>query len=203
MARPLASINLELYQARQFLVLLPAALVVAAAGLEQLRAALLPRLGRWPVAAGGAALLVGLLFTSYVGLGRYWEHSKSPEGLVARFVRDHGAAGTAVISLHIAMDAAFSFYPPDAAAYYTKPLDTPDGLYFSDSLSVQVRDWPTMQWTHAVAEIGRHPRRWVAWQMRANDDLAAELMAGCTPVAGATAEYPPFKVALVEDCPGL
>jgi len=46
--RPLANINLELYQARQFLVLLPAALVVAVAGLEQLRAALRPRVGRRP-----------------------------------------------------------------------------------------------------------------------------------------------------------
>ncbi len=206
--RPLLHINVELFQARQFLVLLPAAMVVAAAGLEQLRAALQPRVGRpaptrlgWPLAVGGAALLAGLLFASYVGLSRYWEHSKSPEGLVARFVRDHGAPGTAVISMHIAMDAALSFYAPDAAAYFTKPYPQPHGLYFSDSLSVQMRAWPTMQWTHPATELGRYPRRWVGWQMGVNDALAAEVMAGCTPVAGATAEFPPFKVALVENCP--
>jgi len=67
------------------------------------------RAGRWPVAIVGAALLAGLLFVSGVGLGRYWDHPKSPEGLVARFVRDPGQAGTARIPLNVAP-------PPDQSA---------------------------------------------------------------------------------------
>lgn len=204
--RPLTGVNLQLYQARQFLVLLPAALVVIAAGLEQTRHALAaapPRLNRWLAAAAGAALLVGLVYASAAGLERYWGQTKSPEGWVARFVRDRGAAGTAVISLHVSLDAAFSFYVPDAAAYFTKPLATPAGLFFADSLSAQVRDWPTMERPHPLVALGSYPRRWLAWERGLSEPLIDTLTAGCTLVPGAAAAFGPFEVRLVENCPPL
>ncbi len=200
---PLAHINLHLYQTRQFLVLLPAAFGVVAAGLAQVPALLPTRFGRRPAVVVQTGLLVALLLLSYPGLSRYWGHTKSPEGWVARFVRDQGAAGTAIISLHISLDAAFSVYVPDAAAYFTKPLNTPDGLYFADALSVQLRDWATLTRPHPTIEISRYPRRWLAWEMGVSDDLVSTLTAGCTPVPGATAEFRPFKVVLFENCPSL
>ncbi len=201
--QPLTHINLQLYQTRQFLVLLPAAFGVAAAGLAQVAARLPARLGRWPAGLAQGGLVAALLLLSYPGLNRYWTTTKSPEGWVAQFVRDRGAAGTAVVSLHISLDAAFSFYAPDAPAYFTKPLATPQGIMFADALSVQVRDWDTLQQTHPLAEVGAYPRRWLAWVLGEGDDLIATLAAGCTPVPGATAEYWPFKVMLVENCPPL
>jgi hypothetical protein len=202
-ARPLLNIDLHLYEARQFLVLLPAALLVIAAGLEQLRALLPVRWGRWPAWVGGGLLLAALVWVSAVGLGRYWGQTKSPEGQAAVFMRDQGVAGSAVVSLHYAADAALSFYAPRAAAYFTKPQNTPAGLYFADSLSVQLRDWPEMQRPHPVAEIGHYPRRWVVWESGVSDAFVQTITAGCTPVPGAAAEFAPFKVVLVDHCPPL
>jgi hypothetical protein len=204
LASPLLGVNLQLYQSRQFLVLLPAALVTAAAGLEQGAAALRQagrRFGPPLTATAGVALLAALVWASGAGLSRYWSQTKSPEGEAARFVRDHGAAGAAIISLHVSTDAAFSFYAPDAAAYFTKPLETADGWRLADSLSAQVRDWLDVQRPHALAELGAYPRRWVAWEQGPGDALAMTLTAGCTPVPGATAEFAPFRVMLVDGCP--
>ena len=203
-AGPLVGIQMQLYQSRQFLVLLPAAYVTAAAGLA-LGARWLrrtgPRLGPRLVTTAGVALLAGLVAASGAGLSRYWSHTKSPEGQAALFVHDHGAAGAAVVSLHYSVDAALSFYAPDAAAYFTKPQRTAGGVVFADALSVQVRDWGHYAYPYALADIQAYPRRWVIWQQDVSDALAATLLEGCTPVPGATAEFAPFKVTLVEGCP--
>ncbi|MCC7358810.1 MAG: glycosyltransferase family 39 protein [Anaerolineales bacterium] len=206
---PLFGVNLHAYDARQFLVLLPAALVTAAAGLEQSAAWLRQagawlgglRAAEWLAAAAGLALLTGLAAASAAGLLRYWEQSKSPEGEVARFVRDHGPAGAAVVSLHYSVDAALSFYAPDAPAYFTKPQRTDRGVFFADTLSVQLRDWRDLPRPHPLAEISAYPRRWVAWEQGSSDELAAQLTAGCAPVPGAAAAFGPFQVMLVDGCP--
>jgi 4-amino-4-deoxy-L-arabinose transferase-like glycosyltransferase len=202
--RPFAGVEMQLYQTRQFLVLLPAALVTAAAGAQQL-ADWLRRLAapRWLVLGLGLMLALVVVGFSAPGLGRYWSITKSPEGQVARFVRDHGVAGTAVISLHASLDAAFDFYAPGAARYFTKQLRTPAGVIYGDSLSVQVRDWPLMPRPYTAADISSYARRWVAWQVGVSDALVAELTAGCTLVAGGSATFAPFAVTLVENCPPL
>lgn len=192
--QPILGINLPLFEVRQFLVLLPAGCVGLALGLAQLRAWLPAR----PARAIWLGLTVVVVASSAQGAYRYWRTPKSPEGLAARYVRAKYRPDAAVVALHYSLDAAFSFYRPDGTVY-TKPFPLDGDARFSTSLSVLRSDWAQLQRPYTVADIQRHPRRWVLSAVGEAGGLVAALTQGCLTVDRAL--FAPFEVVLVEACP--
>jgi hypothetical protein len=105
---PLLGIRLPVPEAKQFLVLFPALLILMASGLAELH---------WWLAGfrRGAVLLVTvacgtILFLNANGLHSYWNNPKSPEGLAVLRFRDRQQAGENVVSLHYSTTHALAFY---------------------------------------------------------------------------------------------
>jgi uncharacterized membrane protein len=198
---PLLSIAMPIFQSRQFIPLLPALYVLAAAGLDHLWAAARGQVSRplRPLAAvSGVTLSALAVFASLAGVGRYWAESKSPEGQMARYVRDHLRPDVTVISLHYSLDGAFSAYPIENRLY-TKPLGPPPETMFSDSLSITRAGWTTLTRPYTVGDVAQSSSRWVLWLAGENEDWAAALTAGCGVIDEAA--FGPFRAAEVEGCP--
>jgi hypothetical protein len=197
-ARPLLGIELEAYQSRQFVTLLPALFVLVGAGGGWLLEGVAARLGRRMALSLGLVLTAALIAGSLVGLRRYWAETKSPEGLVARYLVEHFEPGQAVVSLSYSVDAAISFYGPQAPIF-TKPLMFPEGLALSDSLSVLLWDWRAIHRFHTLEDVAQYPSRWVVWLAGEQDETAALVAAGCFVVDEAS--FGPFQVRELENCP--
>ena len=120
--------RLPLYESKQFMVLLPSLFVLVALGIHQVQ--------QLPPAWFGQMLALSICalvaYGSYASLQRYWTTPKSPEGLAVLAVRDRVRASDAVVSLYYSLDAAISFYLPEASLY-TKPLKSSDDYLFSRS----------------------------------------------------------------------
>ncbi len=216
--KPVLSINMPLYQSRQFIPLLPAGYVLVAAGFDALFASVANRRGAafaagarpqtqtvgrmlrpaWLPAGAAAVLFIIALLASWAGVGRYWAVSKSPEGDLARYLQAQAAPGEAVVSLHYSLDAALSAYAP-LGPIYTKPLGPPPDTRFSTSLSIVRADWLTLTRNHSLAEVQQSPQRWVLWLAGDQGDVQAALTADC--VITAEAAYGEFRGIRLEACP--
>ena len=122
---PLLSIRLPLSEAKQFVILIPACLVLIASGLAELRHRLGHRNGTLLVTAVCGAMI----FLNAIGLQSYWTYPKSPEGLAIFGLRDKLQAGEAVVSLHYSLNYALGFYT-SGIPIYLNPMQDGDSYRY-------------------------------------------------------------------------
>ena len=192
-AQPLLRLNLPNYEARQFLVLLPALYWLAAHGLAWLGAHL-PRALAW---GGALALSAVVVVGSAQGLSRYWTTTRSPEGYAAQYVAARLAPGDALVALDYFSRAALRYYVPLPPAY-VRPYAAAEGLRFQVQAVTDVVEAGT-----PLAEVRAHPRLWVFAVPGRLDAHLAEVVAGCQVVETTTYPPTPIQVQLVTDCADL
>ncbi len=105
---PFLGLHMPKFQARQFLALLPALLLCMGFGLVWLSQRLRP--GLRPALA--FLLSLSILAGSLVGLQKYFDLTKSPEGQAVQFVRDNLSSTDALVSLQYSLTAAVAYYIP-------------------------------------------------------------------------------------------
>jgi hypothetical protein len=183
-------VQMSAKDAKQFLPLLPAALVCAALGVDTA----VRRLPRPASAILVVALAAGAVGLAADGLPRYWATSKSPEGELALELRDRFRDGDAIVSLHTSLRRALRHYvtelepavwPSDAYAPWFGPALPPGSAPPTEA--------------HALVEAlaGSHGRLWLLG--RRGDERLAALPAGCR--AERRLEREPF-VAIELRCGG-
>ena len=185
-------IHIPSFQARQFIVLLPAFYGLVALGWQAL---LQPRLG-WPGRAIALALWGAALVACLPGLARYWTLTKSPEGDLALALRQETNPGDAVVSLHYSLDAALSFYTPAGVRVFTKPVAQASGYAFSSSLSI-LYGVPIATPYH-LADIRGSPRVWVLARQGYATDIVTALSQGCS--SPVMQSFPPFVILRLDNC---
>jgi uncharacterized membrane protein len=188
----LLHLHIPSYQARQFIVLLPAFYGLVGLGLRLL-------FNLRPITLGqmlGVALWAVAAIACLSGLQRYWTMTKSPEGDLVLALRQETQPGDAIVSLHYSLDAALSFYGPPGVSVFAKPVAEASGYAFSDSLSILY----TAQYTYPyhLSDIRRSQRVWVLAREGSASDIIAALSKGCT--VAATQDYPPFEILRLADC---
>ncbi|HEX6293327.1 MAG TPA: glycosyltransferase family 39 protein [Herpetosiphonaceae bacterium] len=192
-AVPLFGIMLPVFEAKQFVVLLPSVFVLLAVGIHRLRQIR-------PAWLHGLALLgicAVIIAGNLLALQRYWTITKSPEGLAVLALRERMQPDDAIVSLHYSVDAVLSFYLPQATVY-TKPGRDGDTYRFSRSLSILIGDRQKITRPATVATIRQHRRFWLL-RLEADDrPLIGDLTQGCT--TSVAQRYDPFQLLLVE-CP--
>ena len=191
-AAGLLGIRLPAFEWKQFLILLPSLLVVFALGLDLL----LAQRPRW---GGQAAVLLIGLFLAYASgrsLQQYWGTPKSPEGSAALFVQQQIQPGDAIVSLHYSLDAAVSFYLPDAPVF-TKPQIGGPQILFARSASILPAGVSPISFDAPVSAIYQYPRVWLLWLAPA-PALVQTFAQHCAEVE--RHDFAPFQAVLVRDC---
>jgi hypothetical protein len=194
---PVFRIVLPLPEAKQFIVLLPAAFVLLAAGADELSRRLLRPTylkALFAVALGAACLLL-----NWLGLTRYWETPKSLDSaLFKRVVQRFDPPGP-FVNLHYRFNFETNFYGSDQLAYINPAVI--DGDYRFKRVKVpyffeQQAAQPIA--THPLAEIRAHKQFWVFAHKTEFREAFEPLVAGCQIVEQIT--MTPFDATLVE-CP--
>lgn len=171
----LVKLVVPVYQARQFLVLLPAFLLLMASGMAECRRWLTVR--KWRVVT--MCVLVGTVGLNGMGLKSYWMLPKSPEGNAVLRIRRDLREGESVVSLHYALSYALGFYthgilvyhsPKKVGESYRYELSDSEGLAYMRSKS-----------EHFVGtqEIKASGRFWVVAHLRVHREPIASLVDGC------------------------
>jgi hypothetical protein len=211
---PVLHINLPLSEAKNFMFVLPPVFVLAAQGIQQLvdytrrNVTSKQAIGASSAAAyvDARAVFIGigllgayasLIYASGLNLQRYWNTTKSPEGLAVLDVRDHILPDDIIISEHYSLDAALSFYLPDVP-HYTKPQFSSGSYLFSQSLSI-LHARPIEQASIPLNTIiGKHPRIWLLSLAPSDAKLVKKLGQFCA--LGSQQLFGPFRVTLLENC---
>lgn len=191
-AVPVFGLTLPLFESKQFAVALPMFFVLVGYGAGQLER-LLPR---WAGRLLAMVLVSLMVCGNIVGLQRYWTIPKSPEGSAVLAVRQQMQPGDVVVSLHYSIDAALSFYLPDASVY-TKPGRVGDDFFFSQSTLVVKEQEQSVSRPTPLAAIRRYPRIWVLGRELQGEGVKSALLADC---AQSTQLFRPFQVVLASSC---
>ena len=188
----LLHMHIPSFDARQFMVLLPAFYGLVGLGWHWL-------LRQRPAAVWqglGAALWLVAILAGVPGLLRYWTLTKSPEGDLARAWQREAQPGDSVVSLHYSLDGALSFYASQGVRVFSKPLAEAQGYAFSDNLSLLVGG--PISFPYHLADIRQSGRVWVLARVGYAPDIVTFLEQGCT--VSATERYPPFEIIRLEHC---
>ena len=175
---PLLGIRLPVQEAGQFIILMPAFLVLIASGLLVLRQRLPHRIG--PLLA--IAVCGALVLLNAIGLYSYWTNPKSPEGLAILGLRDRLQPGESVVSLHHSLNYALGFYTSGIPTYL-HPAKDGDGYRYQLTTSEHIFDPPStpLIWKE-TAHIRASGDFWVLAHSTENREPMASLVAGCQTV---------------------
>jgi len=172
---PLLSIRLPLPEAKQFILLMPAFLVLMANGIAELR--------QWFGHRKGflvAIVLCGaMVFLNAIGLQSYWSSPKSPEGLTVLKLLDNLQPGENVVSLHYSTDYALGFYTSGIPIYRSPRQDgesyryqLTDSEHIFDSASMP----PIWKGTEDIRASGKF---WILAHSTVYREPVASLILGC------------------------
>ena len=189
---PFFHISMLLSEAKQFMVVLPSFFMLVGYGFQTWR-------HKFSVPIGNGLVIVACLAVISVGLfslSRYWSQGKSPEGTAVLALRKQIQPGDAIVSLHHSLNAAVSFYLPDATAY-TKPRREAEGFVFANSTNVVRVAEPSLVSIPETAVL-QHERLWLLTDSRADSDAAGMLLDRCQIRHEAT--YAPFVIRLLKQC---
>lgn len=193
-------IRLPLTEAKQFLVLLPALLILVALGMQAMLRILADQRSPFGKPAASLVLLVLALLVYSAGLynsRRHWDGQRSPEAAAVLAVRAAYQTGDAVVSLHYSTNAALSFYMHDIEPY-TQPFLVDDQVFFRHSTLVLIGQAPPDTAQTSLAQLYSHQRIWVLG-LQGRDDAAIQNLA--QPCASSwQAAFPPFQALLLEHC---
>ena len=181
------------FQARQFIVLLPAFYGLVGLGLEALFSLRPTPLGRLTA----IGLFAAAVIAGWPGLERYWTMTKSPEGDLALAVRQQAQPGDAIVSLHYSLNGALSFYAPSGVIVYTQPVAGPSGYDFSNTLGILYTTQIARPFH--LADIRRSKRIWVLSRAGNLADVVAVLSQGCS--VAVPQAFAPFELLRLDDCP--
>lgn len=150
---PLLDIKLPLRDSKQFILLFPSVFILIAIALDTF--------GQIRPRAIGVILslaICGLIFVSDAqGISRYWEMTKSPEGLAIRQLQADLQPDDGIIVFHYSPAALVSFYMPDQPFYIPPRRGDRTKNEFQIYLD---GDWENEP--RPLAEIlTQHPRFWV------------------------------------------
>ena len=197
---PLLGIRLPLPEAKQFMILLPAILVLMASGLVELCG--------WFARSRQIALLMvaivcgAMVFLNAIGLYSYWSNSKSPEGLAVLRLRDRLRPDESVVSLHYATTYAFGFYTSGTPIFMNPEPDNGTYRYrLTDSEHVFSLH-STLVSEKETEDIRAGGRFWILAHSAAYREPLESLVAGCRVVEQQTfsARNAAFELMKVE-CP--
>lgn len=194
LAGAFAGLTLPVSEGKQFLVLLPMMLVVAANGLAVLgRVRGSDSVTRAGLVAGACGIAI---FTNAVGIQRYWLTPKSPEGALATRVRSVIQPGEPIVSLHYSLSFAIGYYIPEVRLYLNPQMDEGGYTYKSivaDEFLAPVGARPV----RSLADVRSAGAFWLLAHASASRESFDELVALCSVTAEESA--PPFA-ALRVDC---
>jgi hypothetical protein len=195
---PVLGIGLPLHQTKQFLALMPALLVLMAAGLAEL--------SHWLGARSGllvAIVLCGaLLVLNALGLQAYWTNPKSPEGLAVLKLGDYRQPGEKVVSLHYATNYALEYYT-SGLPVYIDPEPEGEAYRYRLTESGRILDLPAASpGQSGTGEIRASGKFWVLAHAALYREPMASLTSGCQILAQETfpARNTSFELIKVE-CP--
>jgi uncharacterized membrane protein len=194
LAEPLG-INLPLSETKQFLVLLPAALVVATAGLAKLIA--LPRFGRRFHVGLIAAVLALTIAANFTGLQAYWSIPKSPEGMLVTRLKERLQPGDLIVSLHYSVSYAIGFYT-EGITLYTNHRPMNGGFDFKSIESGDFLGPARPRNAKNVDDARARKTFWLVAHVTDDRDAFSSLTTGCATTR--VEIFQPFEAILVE-CP--
>ena len=201
---PVLHMQLLLSEAKNFIVLLPAIFVLAAQGIQLIGnwvwgGAALRAPGRVLLALALGALLGCSAYASVLNLQRYWNTTKSPEGLVALELRERMQPGDGVLTLHYSLDAAVDFYLPNADLF-TRPRLADGNYFFGQSTSILHIQPPYTATIPLDTVLAQHPRVWLLALAPGDTKLAKRLRQMCS--AGQLEPRGPFVMQQLSACTG-
>jgi len=187
---PLFKINLILTEAKQFMLLLPAWFVLVARGIEYVRYT-----GSLKILQSILVVLYAVtLFASTERIQRYWEVSKSPEGLIVREIERHMQADDVIVSLHYSLNAALSFYMPDTRTFAYPQQDKASYLfrYMNDDID------PKQDQVIHLETVRSHQRIWLLTHPSNAQEVIQAITHGCS--IDQEWNYSPFHLTLLRNC---
>ncbi len=192
---PLLNINLILAEAKQFMVLLPAWFVLVAQGIEHLG-----QIGYSRIVRSILVVVYGVtLLASAESIQRYWETTKSPEGLAVLEVRTYMQPDDMIVSLHYSLTTALTFYLPDTTTYaHPQQHAGSDISWYITSIS---RTQPlTAQFDQPISleTIRSHPRIWLLRHHTNSQAIIQSVVHACS--IDREWNYDPFRVTLLHNC---
>lgn len=194
LAGGVSSLKLPVSEGKQFLVLTPALLIVAAKGLASLAGAL--RAGT-VTRAGLVACVCGLVvFSNATGVERYWQTPKSPEGELVTRVRAVIRPDESIVSLHYSLSFAVGYYIPEARLYLNPQMDE-GGYGYKSILGDEFLAPVNARSVVRLADVRASGVFWLLAHSSASRESFDDLIARCRVTSEDAA--PPF-VALRVDC---
>ncbi|MDI6694874.1 MAG: glycosyltransferase family 39 protein [Anaerolineales bacterium] len=187
---PLAGIRLPQFEARHFIVFLPALFALMSSGFMELSEWLATyRKSVFVVsliAAGGLMICLNL-----IGLHSYWEIPKSPEGLAVLYLRELLRPGESVVSFYHGVNYSLWFYLPGVTVYIY-PKEGANGYIYQQVNSAEMFESSPLKRSEKTSQAIRTGGRF--WVLALSSDVdresVSELISVCRIVARKTFSAP-------------
>ncbi|MEM7535229.1 MAG: glycosyltransferase family 39 protein [Chloroflexota bacterium] len=192
---PFLGIKLPVKDAKQFIILFPALFILVAIAFNQLKDIRPKGLGTVFI-----VLICGSIMAADIaGIVRYWQTTKSPEGLAVRQLQTALQADDGLMILHYSPASVFTFYMPDRPYYVLAPSTSAPSASSPSASGDASTDYQFYQ-NHEQPESARpldeiltaHPIMWLLHYQALPAPMQDVLEASCT--FKSSSVYGPFTL---------